>query len=86
VRRVDDLDSLLRVTYGYIRRHGSTVARGRAYFLWKHALGKRPTTFIASTNGVLWRNDRVALLAELRLVILRENLPVECVMAFNRHV
>lgn len=83
----DELDGLLRSAYGHIRRRGSVVMRGEAFFRWKRTLGPgQVTTFYAASDGSVWRNDRAALLAELRIIMLRRGLPVDFVALFDRTV
>lgn len=81
-----DVDDTLREAYTYIRRRGSVVMRGQAFYLWNRVFGPRPTTFYASSDGTVWRNDKAALLAELRLLMLRRGLPVGFVARFDRPV
>lgn len=86
MRRIDDVDSLLRLTYGFIRKHGSSTNRARAYYAWRRTLGPgKRTSFVAAADGTVWMNDRVALLAELRAIILRD-FAVEVVRVFDRKV
>lgn len=79
-----DMDTTLRAAYRAIRRHGSTVRKGQAYFLWRRYFGDRPTTFYAASDGTVWRNDKASLLAELRLLMLRQGMPVGFVGRFDR--
>ena len=83
---MDDLDSLRR-TYRFLRRQPNAILRGQAYMLWKRGpLGERPTTFVAGPNGVLWRNDRAALLADMKILMLRAGYPIAHVAKFDRNL
>lgn len=86
MRQRDDIDTVLRSTYGFLREHGHVTSKGLAYFRWKRTLGPGPvTTFVAGPDGVV-RCDRAWLLAELRLIMLRQGLPLAFVARFDRAV
>jgi hypothetical protein len=67
---VKDLDETIYRAYRLLRRHGSVVTAALAWSVYRRAQG--PRKFVAGPNGVLRTDDKVALLAELRLIALRQ--------------
>jgi len=81
----DDVDTL-RTLYRYLRQHRSPIMRGRAYRLFKRWEDGNAATFIASPNGdvVALPCARAALIAELRLVLIRAGYPIDWMARFDR--
>lgn len=76
-----DRDLTIRRTYKALRAHGSTVIQGQAWLLMRRAQG--PRRFVAGPAGTVRSDDRAALLAELRLLALRQ-FPATFVANFDR--
>ena len=79
-----EMDTTLRAAYAAVRQHGSPVKKGQAFYLWRRFFGDHPTTFFAAPDGTVWRSDKATLLAELRLLMLRQGMPVGFVGRFDR--
>lgn len=76
-----DLNDTLRAAYQAVRRHGSAVRKAHAYYLWRRL---DTTSFVVASDGTVTRFDRVALLAELRIMMLRQGMPLGFVARFDR--
>lgn len=87
MRRQQELDDLgcLRSLYAYLRsQRGRPAYQGWAGLLWRRLHGPNPTTFVVNTAGECWPFDRAALIAEYRLLLLEQDLPVAFVATFDR--
>jgi hypothetical protein len=78
---MNDLGLTIRRTYKALRVHGSPFVKGQAWLLMKRDRG--PRRFIAGPKGTVCTDDRVALLAELRLLALN-HFPATYVANFDR--
>ena len=79
-----DMVSTLRAAYRAVRQHGTPARKALAYYAWRRLDGPRPTTFLVASDGTAWRYDRASLLAELRLLMLQQGMPVGFVARFDR--
>lgn len=82
---MDGLD-VQRGLYRYLRQHKSPLMRGRAYRLWTRWAEGKAASFMAAPNGdvIALPSARAALLAEMRLVLLRAGYPVDFVARWDR--
>ena len=82
---MDDVD-VLRGLYRYLRQHRSPLMRGRAYRLWTRWAPGNAASFIAAPDGdvIALPSARAALIAEMRLVLLRSGYPVDFVARWDR--
>lgn len=88
MKRKDELDDVKceRALYEYLRSHMCVSHRGWATLLWERWHSARRATFIVSPKGeaIHLPSPRAALIAELRLVLLRQGYPLGFVALFDR--
>lgn len=77
---MNDLDATIYRAYRFLRRSGNVVLAGQAWMLYRKS---KRTTFMVASDGTAWRYNRAALLADLRLLMLR-TYPVGFVAKFDR--
>lgn len=77
---MDDLQAA-RGLYAALRRKRTASTAGMAYLLWSNS---GSTTYVVTPDGTCLPNDRATLIANLRLLLLRADFPVEYVARYDR--
>ena len=77
---MDDLQAA-RGLYAALRRKGTATTAGMAYLLWS---SQERTSYIVCPDGTCLPRDRATLIAQLRILLLRAEFPVEYVARYDR--
>lgn len=88
MKRKDEFDGVKceRALYEWLRTHRSQGNRGWSYWLWRRWHRPERTTFIVDSKGEALHlpSRRAALIAEYRIFLLQQDLPVGFVASFDR--